>query len=57
MVMRPSTCRCGLAERGFEQARGVGRFGAEFGGIVAGVDLEQDGQFFAQLAGGAVELR
>ena len=57
MVMRPSTWRWGMAERGFQQARRVGGLGAELGGVLAGVDLEQDGQAAAQFAGGAVEER
>ena len=40
----------------FDEARAVGEIGAEFGGIVAGVDLEQHRENFAQLAGGAVEV-
>jgi hypothetical protein len=44
-------CQCEL-----DQARSVGEIGAEFGGVVAGVDLKEDGENFAEFGGGAVEV-
>ncbi len=43
------------AERRLQQARGVLQFGAELGGVAAGVDLEENGQLLAGLGGGAIQ--
>ena len=45
----------GAGEGGFEQAGSVAGFGAEFGGVVAGVDLEEDGEGAGKFTGGGVE--
>lgn len=42
-------------EGGFEQGGGVFQFGAKFGGVAAGVDLEEHGEGAVEFAGGAVE--
>ncbi len=45
-----------LGEREIEESRRVFDFGAEFGGIATGIDLQEDRQGAAEIAGGAIEM-
>ena len=56
MVMSPSMRRFFFCESELEEARRVFELGAEFGGVAAGVDLEENGKTFPELGGGAIEV-
>ena len=45
-----------FGERRCDEPWGFGQIGAEFGGVVAGVDLQENGQDFSEFGGGAIEV-
>jgi len=53
---QPVEAQIFFCEGELEEPRRVFDFGAEFGGVTAGVDLEENGEDFPELGGGAIEV-